>query len=325
MKKIKALIIAVIFGFLIPTNTFASGGFSVSTGSISMYVGESSTFSISASNSAGKLTISSSNPGVASVNKSATFLDLNSDSVTVTGKSAGTATISVVATSDYATYDEEILAGQTRTVTVTVNKKPEPKPSSETNNSGSSSQSSNSNNKPSSSSSSSKPSNNPTSNSNSSKPTEQSNNEEEKTEEEKSSNTNLKEINVEGFELEKDGDTYVLDVDNQTKEIDILAEAESSKASVEGSGKKELEVGENIFIIKIKAEDGTEKEYKLIVNRAKPICDYDEKAEGVSGWGIFLAVFSGILGTLIIEAIIIFIMKKRKNNKNSKKEKKKEE
>lgn len=130
MKK-KYLIILLLTMIIMPFKVFAAGGFSVSTTSISMYPGESKTITISTNNAVGKLNISSSNGGVVSASPGSIFIQNpgSSGSITITGNSVGTATISVVASDNFATMDEEILAGQTKTITVNVIAKPDSQPS----------------------------------------------------------------------------------------------------------------------------------------------------------------------------------------------------
>lgn len=130
MKK-KYLIILLLTMIIIPFKVFAAGGFSVSTTSISIYPGETKTITISTNNAVGKLNISSSNGGVASASPGSIFIQNpgSRESVTITGNSVGTATISIVASDNFATMDEEILAGQAKTITVNVIEKTEPQPS----------------------------------------------------------------------------------------------------------------------------------------------------------------------------------------------------
>lgn len=52
----------------------------------------------------------------------------------------------------------------------------------------------------------------------------------------------------------------------KNKNIQLNIEATDSKAKVEFDN-KELTIGENEIIIKVTAEDGNTKEYKLIINR----------------------------------------------------------
>ena len=110
MKK-KYLIILFLTMSLMPFKVFAAGGFSVSTTSISMYPGESKTITINTNNAVGKLNITTSNGGVASAIPGSIFIQNpgSSGSITITGNSVGTATISVVASSDFATIKSDFV------------------------------------------------------------------------------------------------------------------------------------------------------------------------------------------------------------------------
>lgn len=118
MKKFYFIIILLLF---CPKMVLASGSISPSTTSLSIVNGSSTTFKITASNSVGKVDIYSTDTSVATVDKSSEFIDNSTITVTVTGKSAGTAKI-IVALSDAATYDEEELSGS-YTITVNVSEK----------------------------------------------------------------------------------------------------------------------------------------------------------------------------------------------------------
>lgn len=87
----------------------------------------------------------------------------------------------------------------------------------------------------------------------------------------KSNNNNLSSIslNVEGFEFDKNIYEYNLEVDNDIKIINISATSEDSKAIVTGTGDKALSIGNNEYILKVTAEDGSVKEYKINVKRNK--------------------------------------------------------
>ena len=60
---------------------------------------------------------------------------------------------------------------------------------------------------------------------------------------------------------------YKVNVDYNTKEFLISAIADEKTSSVEVVGDKELKVGENIYLIKVLAENKSERIYKIIVNR----------------------------------------------------------
>lgn len=121
MKKILlGLATILMVTVLAPFKTYAVGGFSVSTQDITLHPGESTTFSITASNSAGKINLLSSDTNIASINSDNIFLDMDSEDITVKANSVGTATITASASSNFATYNEEILEGQSYTITINV-------------------------------------------------------------------------------------------------------------------------------------------------------------------------------------------------------------
>ena len=84
-----------------------------------------------------------------------------------------------------------------------------------------------------------------------------------------SKDNNLKSLGVEGFEItpefSKDVLEYSVVVPEDTKEIVIKASANDSRASVNGTGTKEVKQGTNAFDIVVRAENGSEKTYKLSV------------------------------------------------------------
>ena len=134
MKKILlGLATILMVAVLAPLKAFAVGGFSVSTQNITLHPGESASFSITASNSAGKINLSSSNTNIASVDTDTVFLDINSEDIAVKANNIGTVSIIVTASSNFATYDEEILEGQSYEIAVNVIDK-DPEASSNTQN-----------------------------------------------------------------------------------------------------------------------------------------------------------------------------------------------
>lgn len=87
------------------------------------------------------------------------------------------------------------------------------------------------------------------------------------TEEEEKSNNNLKTLVVKGFSISPSfkAETleYSLQVTDDTEKLDITAEAENEKATVEIEGNEVLAEGENLIKIIVTAEDGTTKTYTL--------------------------------------------------------------
>lgn len=127
MKKFLFRVLLVISILILPSRVYAAGSVTVSRSSISMNVGTSTTFNIVASNAVGSINVVSSNPSVATVSIGSTWIENQTITVTVTGKSVGSATISVQLT-DVATFDEEVLSG-TRTINVSVNQPAPSQPS----------------------------------------------------------------------------------------------------------------------------------------------------------------------------------------------------
>ncbi len=87
---------------------------------------------------------------------------------------------------------------------------------------------------------------------------------------EKSKDNNLKSLSVEGYsitpEFSKDVTNYSVTVKEGTKEINVIATPNSGYAKVTGGGVVSLIDGINNLSITVKAENGAEKVYKLVVN-----------------------------------------------------------
>lgn len=80
----------------------------------------------------------------------------------------------------------------------------------------------------------------------------------------RSKNNNLKDISIEGHQLEKiDNNNYTLSVKYNVSKIKLVATPEDEKAIISGTGEKELNIGENIFELIITAENGSQN--KIIV------------------------------------------------------------
>lgn len=249
MKKIKLLLITFMLGICFITNVFAQGDVSISTSSLNITKGETKTFTITANNSAGRIDISSSNNNVVSVNKTSTFLDMSSDTIIVNANNVGNAIIKIHIV-DVTTYDDENLSGKTYTINVNVNDAIKEESNKKDDNVSSNNISNNQNNT----------SNNNANEKTATKIIDKKNN--------KSNNVNLKELVIEGYELNKiDDNNYTLEVNNSVKSINILAVAEDEKSKINGIGVHELNVGENEFNVEIVAEDGTINNILLKINR----------------------------------------------------------
>jgi len=93
--------------------------------------------------------------------------------------------------------------------------------------------------------------------------------------EEKSSNAYLKSLTIEGEELlptfNKETTSYTMQVESDVTELNIKAEAEHEKATVEIQGNKDLKDGENTVTISVNAEDNTIKIYEITVTKSEKI------------------------------------------------------
>lgn len=124
----------------------------------------------------------------------------------------------------------------------------------------------------------------------------------------------------------KDTLTYTLEaVENSKTSIKISATTQDAKAKVTGTGTKNLNFGQNTFEILVTAEDGTEKVYKVNVERKAAVDNNqnnnsDSKNENkkdetqsttkLPQTGETTVIFS-VLGMIIIIAIISFIKMKK--------------
>lgn len=79
----------------------------------------------------------------------------------------------------------------------------------------------------------------------------------------------LKELTIDGYEIEFDKDVteYKITVNNDVDSLDIKAIANDRRSTVVITGNENFKVGENIVTITVKAENGSTKEYKIIVNK----------------------------------------------------------
>ena len=149
MKKNKTIIILFTFIFIIilsGTAFAAKGSFSISKKSANLTVGQSTSFTISASNCEGQFNITSSDSSVVKVSSASVWVT-GSQSITLTAAKAGTATITITAANVGDTSEQEVTGSQSINVTV--------KSKSSSSNSGSSSSGSSSSGSSSSGSSSS--------------------------------------------------------------------------------------------------------------------------------------------------------------------------
>ena len=259
MKKVSKILLLLFLMIIMPISALAEGTFSVSENSITLNVGEKKNIEVTATNAAEKLLISSSNTKVATVSPNSIFPDNNTVSpnsifpdnnteyITIEAVAVGKATITVLASDEFATSDEEILEEMKRTITVNVTDKnkqdsvtilDDEQPNEVNNN----------------------PTPTPTP-SPTPAPTPVVT---------KSENNKVEEILIEGHVLEKvDDNNYTLTVLNNVDSIEIKVIPEDSKAKISGDGNKDLKEGENNFEIVVTSESGVDNKINIKVTRKK--------------------------------------------------------
>ena len=254
MKKILLCFILIFGMFAFPIDAKAISASSSLSGPTTVTVG--STISVTASVSASRMyiiqgNITSSNNSVlsgsgslykkADLSVSENGFTSASKTVQFTAKSEGTATIKLIDTGIGITVDDEPISfSSSLTVKVVA------KTNNTSSNSSSSSSSSSSNNSSSSTTTTVQ-----------------------EPEVKKSSEKNLSSLSVsEGTlspKFSAGTTTYKVDLTNEVKKLTISAKAKDSKASVSGTGEKELKIGENNFTVTVTAEDGSKKTYTISV------------------------------------------------------------
>lgn len=229
MKKAVKYLSLIICTFIISINYVKAASYDVTVTSKTVTVGNSVTLTIKGNDLAGRFDLSSSNSSVASLSKNSLFIDNNSTSITITAKSVGTATITIIPT-DVTAYDNNTITGN-KTITITVKDKPTSNPSTGGNNSGTTTNTT---------------------------PTKK-----------KSTNNYLSSLTIEGYtldkEFKKEETEYSIMVENDVNKIKINAQLDDSSAKVTGIGEVEVKEGINKLEIKVTAENGSTRIYTLNV------------------------------------------------------------
>lgn len=229
MKKAVKYLSLIICTFIISINYVKAASYDVTVTSKTVTIGNSVTLTIKGNDLAGRFDLSSSNSSVASLSNNSLFIDNNSASITITAKSVGTATITIIPT-DVTAYDNNTITGN-KTITITVKDKPTSNPSTGGNNSGTTTNTT---------------------------PTKK-----------KSTNNYLSSLTIEGYtldkEFKKEETEYSIMVENDVNKIKINAQLDDSSAKVTGIGEVEVKEGINKLEIKVTAENGSTRIYTLNV------------------------------------------------------------
>ena len=142
-----------------------------------------------------------------------------------------------------------------------------------------------------------------------------------------SNNSSLKSLTIENVDLNfaKDNYFYTLNVPYEISNITINGQTDSNKAKVDGLKNYELNVGENIIIIKVTAEDNSESSYILNITRDKEVVKKQSKEENKIEvnkkesvkkfkWSNYYLI--PIIGLIIlISVVIILVIKNKKRRK----------
>ena len=235
MRKIVKYVLVLLLGIMMLTPVkVEAASLSLSASRSSVEVGDTVTFTVSASNGAGRIDLSGA------VNDSV-FLDNSSQSFSVTATQAGTLT--VTASGVLADYDTEADQSFSRSVSVKVNSPSSGGGGSSSGSSGNNGSTSNEETTP-----------------------------EETPEEEtpKSTDNTLSSLSVDKGTLSpafsSDVTDYTVDLTNSETEITISATANDSKASVSGTGLQPLKIGANSFAVDVTSESGSRRCYIVTVN-----------------------------------------------------------
>lgn len=260
MKKVFYSILLALL-ILIPVNVMAAGYISASPSSLTIEQGSSKSFTITAYNAIGDVSIRSNNSGIASVSTGIWSTGMveekqtKSGTVTVTGNSVGTTTITL--NIDAATFDSEDLSDQTKTITVNVVAKPTtPAPTTQAPTTTKKT------------TTTTKKNNKTTTTTKNNVTTTKNNNTTTTTKPSISKNSNIKSLKIEGYEVEKvDNNNYKLSVTNNVDSIKLVVQTEDEKAKVTGDGTHKLQVGENNIEIIITAGDGSQNKINVKITR----------------------------------------------------------
>lgn len=236
INKMMSLIFALVLLSFIGINKIYASSFSVSASATSLNLGQSTTITISGVDTIGRFNISSSNSNVTSLSDTSIWIENGNASVTVSGISAGSSTITV-SPADVSDSKGNKINLESRSVNITV-KADESRNTINNNNSTNNTKSSNSNSQKSA-----------------------------------SSNANLKNlvIDQEGLTpmFSSVVTSYSLTVPEKVTKLNITPTMEQAGAKYWITGDEDLQMGKNIVTITVTAPDGTKKTYTIYVDRVQ--------------------------------------------------------
>lgn len=227
ITKLKYFVFLTV-SFLMFRADVSAGTLSIWASGSNVTVGQTVTISVAANNIAGTFNVTSSNQAILSGGVNDSWLENDTYTFKFTAKKVGKATITATAI-NVGDFDTNNTFVGSKSVTLNVIEKK----TTQSNNSGGSSGGTVADKK------------------------------------EYSSDNNLSVLEIEGNkispEFHKDVTEYKLTVDESIEKINVKAKANHEKASVVGAGEISLSSGKNTIEIKVTAENGNEKIYKIIV------------------------------------------------------------
>ena len=234
-KSITIIVLAIFCITMINVNYLYASSISVGASNTSINVGASTTVTVSGSDVTGRINVSVSDSSVLSVNASSVWVENGSASVTVSGKKAGSATVTFTPSDISNSAGDDITLGA-KSVTITV-KAPV-----------------NNNN------------NNNNNNSNNNKAVNNVNNS-------LSNNANIKSLYIDQEGLSPMFSSvvtnYTLTVPEKVTSLKITPTLAQAGAKYWITGDEDLKMGNNVVTITVTAPDGTKKTYTINVNRVE--------------------------------------------------------
>jgi len=130
-----------------------------------------------------------------------------------------------------------------------------------------------------------------------------------------SSNNYLKELEIDGYEIEFDRETneYKIKVKSDVTSLEIKALAEDSRSRVEITGNENFKTGENTVIITVTAENGSTREYKIIVDKEETKEKVSEIKDSSNTAEKIVII---VLIILVVLGLLYLIFKKDDEEKN---------
>lgn len=136
----------------------------------------------------------------------------------------------------------------------------------------------------------------------------------------KSNNNYLSTLTIDSikFDFNKEKLIYDIVVEYDVDKVYVSAKQEDNNATLDGLGEHELKVGKNSIKLIVKAEDGTEREYVININREEKNIKIEENdnitntidADGANDTNYIVYVIPVLVVLLIIGSILIFKRKK---------------